>query len=54
MTIKDVIVSVSDQLAYSQASKVTIAEFTFNLVTRTTPKILIIFAFLITIRQVFG
>ncbi|XP_037026268.1 innexin shaking-B-like [Bradysia coprophila] len=54
MTIKEIIVSVADQLAYSQVSKVTTSEFTFNLVTRTTPKVLLIFAFVITIRQLFG
>jgi hypothetical protein len=54
MTIKDIIVSVTDQLAYSQGSKITTTEFSFALCTRITSKILLIFSFIITIRQLFG
>lgn len=54
MTIKDIIVNVADQLSYNQVSKTTTTEFAFNLITRSTPKLLLIFAFLITVRQLFG
>ncbi|CRK89905.1 CLUMA_CG003636, isoform A [Clunio marinus] len=54
MTIKDVIMSVADQLSYSQVSKVTTTEFAFALITRITAKMLLIFSFIITIRQLFG
>lgn len=54
MTIKDIIASVADQLSYNQASKTTTTEFAFNLITRTTSKMMLIFSFLITIRQLFG
>lgn len=54
MTIKDIIVNVADQLSYNQVSKTTTTEFAFNLITRSTPKLLLIFAFLITLRQLFG
>jgi hypothetical protein len=54
MTIKDIIVNVSDQLSYSQVSKITTSEFTFALITRTTAKMLLIFSFIITVRQLFG
>lgn len=54
MTIKDIIVNVADQLSYNQASKVTTTEFSFSLITRVTSKILLIFSFIITLRQVFG
>lgn len=48
------IVSVSDQLAFNQASKVTITEFAFAITTKMTAKILLICSFVITIRQLFG
>lgn len=54
MTIKDIIASVAEQLSYNQASKTTTSEFAFNLITRTTSKMLLFFSFLITIRQLFG
>lgn len=54
MTIKDIISSVASQLSYSQGSKITTTEFSFALITRISSKMLLIFAFIITIRQLFG